>query len=143
MKRLPGHGPCFVCGTENSHSIGIEWHVSSDGTVYGELTPTERQQGVSGLMHGGASAALLDEAMGAAVWQAGFRAVSVNLNINYITPIPLMEKITIIGILSGKNESGKSIYARGQIRLSDGKVAVQGQGIYVEAHQLIDKFTVY
>jgi len=81
MRKLPEHGSCFVCGGSNSHGIGVTWYAREDGSIFTDVTLTEAQQGPPGLAHGGASAALLDEAMGAAVWQAGYKAVSIGLNI--------------------------------------------------------------
>jgi len=65
MKRqVPYHGWCFVCGTENPQGIGITMFVDDDGVLTSEFTLTKAQQGPPGYAHGGASAALLDEAMG-------------------------------------------------------------------------------
>lgn len=89
MEKLPEHGMCFVCGTENPNSIGVQWHVREDKSIFGEITLNDKQQGPPGHVHGGASAALLDEAMGAAVWQAGYMVMAVNLNVNYRRPLPL------------------------------------------------------
>jgi len=38
MKQLPEHGSCFLCGTENSHDIGIHWFVNEKGVVLSEFT---------------------------------------------------------------------------------------------------------
>ncbi len=131
---MPPHGPCFVCGNENPHSIGVTWYVHDDGTISTDVVFTVAQQGPPGYVHGGASAAVLDEAMGAAVWQAGFRALAVNLNVDYRRPIPLGEPVTVVARLSDRE--GRAIPARGEIRLSDGTVAVVARGIFVEAPQL-------
>jgi acyl-coenzyme A thioesterase PaaI-like protein len=76
MDPIPEHGPCFVCGTQNPHSMGVTWWARDDGAVVTEVALTESQQGPPGYAHGGASAALLDEAMGAAVWRAGYTVVA-------------------------------------------------------------------
>jgi len=131
MQRLPEHGPCFVCGKQNSCGMGATWYAREDGSIFTEVTLTEAQQGPPGMAHGGASAALLDEAMGAAVWRAGFRAAAVNLNMTYQKPVPLGIEIQITGRFIEKN--GKRLFAEGEIRLPDGTVAVIGKGTYVEA----------
>jgi len=131
MQQLPEHGPCFVCGKQNSHGMGVTWYAREDGSIFTEVTLTEVQQGPPGMAHGGASAALLDEAMGAAVWRAGFRAAAVNLNTTYQKPVPLGVKIQVTGRFIEKN--AKHLFAEGEIRLPDGTVAVVGKGTYVEA----------
>ncbi|PKO24013.1 MAG: hypothetical protein CVU38_00950 [Chloroflexi bacterium HGW-Chloroflexi-1] len=139
MQRLPEHGPCFVCGRQNSCGMGVTWYAREDGSIFTEVTLTEVQQGPPGMAHGGASAALLDEAMGAAVWRAGFRAAAVNLNTTYQKPVPLGVKIQVTGRFIEKNE--KRLFALGEIRLPDGTVAVIGKGTYVEAPHMFSELT--
>jgi len=136
MKIVPEHGSCFVCGTENPKSIGVKWFVDEQKAIHGEITLTEEQQGPPKFAHGGASAALLDEAMGAAAWVAGYKVVSVNLNINFLKPVPLGVPIKISGFI--KNKSGRKIFAYGEIVLPNGEVAVEGRSILVEPEGFFD-----
>ncbi len=133
---LPDHGSCFVCGHSNPHGIGITWFVLPDGHIEAVHTFTQAQQGPPGFLHGGASAAVLDEAMGAAVWSAGHRVVSVNLNVDYFRPVPLGVEVTVVARITGRD--GKAIHTQAELRLPDGTVAVSGRGIYVEAPHLFD-----
>ena len=134
MKKLPEHGSCFVCGTQNPHSIGITWYQAEDGSIHAEIVFTEAHQGPPGHAHGGASAAVLDEAMGAAVWRAGYSVASVNLEINYSKPLPLGQTVSITARIA--EIQPRKILTTSEIRLSNGVVAVTGRGIYVEAPHL-------
>jgi len=91
MEKLAEHGSCFVCGKANPNSIGIEWYFDDDNHIESTFIFTIHHQGPPGFVHGGASAAVLDEAMGLAIWQSGYRAVTANLMIDYRKPIPLGE----------------------------------------------------
>lgn len=135
MKQLPEHGMCFTCGTENPHGIGIKWFLREDRSVYGEIALSEYQQGPPGHSHGGATAALIDEAMGLSVWAAGYGVVCVNLNVDFRKPVPLGVPITITGRVVGKE--GKAVHTAGEIILPDGEIAVAGRGVYVEAPHLV------
>ncbi|MBI1855867.1 MAG: PaaI family thioesterase [Chloroflexi bacterium] len=138
MKRkLPEHGWCFVCGSENPHSIGITMWVNDDGVMTSEFTLTNAQQGPPGYSHGGASAAILDEAMGLVVWAAGMKVAAVNLEINYHKPLPLQQHLTLEARITEKDE--RKVFSAGEIRLPDGTIAVSGRGIYVVAPQLFEK----
>lgn len=141
---LPEHGSCLVCGKENPKGFGITWFASEDGTISGNITLTEHQQGPPNFAHGGASAALLDEVMGVAVWHAGKSVVVVNLNLDYLKPVPLNQEIEIIGHVTEVENEGKIVKANGEIHLPDGNVAVKASGTYVNAPQffgkLIEKF---
>ncbi|MGA7193211.1 MAG: PaaI family thioesterase [Anaerolineales bacterium] len=138
MKRkLPEHGWCFVCGSENPHSIGITMWVDDDGILTSEFILNDAQQGPPNLAHGGASAAILDEAMGLVVWAAGFKVAAVNLEINYHKPLPLHEPLTVEARIAQKEK--RKIFSTGEIKLANGITAVSGRGIYVVAPQLFEK----
>ncbi|MGB0387151.1 MAG: PaaI family thioesterase [Ardenticatenaceae bacterium] len=138
MKLLPEHGPCFVCGTQNPSGMGIEWYMREDQSIYGEITLTKKQQGPPGHAHGGASAALLDEAMGSAAWHSGTPVVAGNLNVNFRRPVPLGVKVEIRAWVAKK--SGRKIQAQSELRLPDGQVAVEGTGLFVEAKHMYREY---
>ena len=114
--------------------MGVTWYGREDGTVIAEVTLGSAQQGMPGLAHGGATAALLDEAMGGAVLLAGYRVAAVNININYHKPVPLGQRCSITARV--QKQEGKKLTAAGELRLEDGTLAVSGTGLYVQAPQL-------
>ncbi len=135
MKRqIPYHGWCFVCGNENPHGIGITMFVGDDGVLTSEFTLNEAHQGPPGHAHGGASAAILDEAMGLVVWAAGHKVAAVNLEINYHKPLPLNQPLTLETYIIEIHK--RKIFSTGEIKLTDGTIAVSGRGIYVVAPDL-------
>lgn len=136
MKKIEEHGVCYVCGTSNPNGIGISWYVDENNTIYSEFILDESQQGPPGHAHGGASAAILDEAMGAAIWRSGFNVAVVNLEINYKRPLPLGQVLKLEARLT--EIINRKIYATGEIRLSDGTIAVSGTGIFLEASHLFE-----
>ena len=137
MKRqLPYHGWCFVCGHDNPHSIGLTLYVDDDGLMTAEFTLNDAQQGPPGYAHGGASAAILDEAMGLVAWAAGLKVAAVNLEINYHKPLPLNQPLTLEARITQMDE--RKIFSTGEIKLADSTVAVSGRGIYVVAPKLFE-----
>ena len=134
MEKIPEHGYCFVCGTQNPQSLGVTWYLNEKGEICADMIFTLSQQGPPSYVHGGASAAVLDEAMGAAVWRAGYSVVAVNLEINYKKPIPLGENIKITARVA--EVKPRKILTTSEICLADGSLAVTGRGIYVEAPHL-------
>jgi len=135
-QKLPEHGWCFVCGSENPHSIGLTWWVD-DGVLTSDFTLNDSQQGPPHHAHGGASAAILDEAMGLVVWATGLKVAAVNLEVNYLKPLPLHQPLTVEARITQKDE--RKIFSSGEIKLSNGVTAVNGRGIYVIAPQLFGK----
>lgn len=138
MKRqLPYHGSCFVCGPDNPHGIGLTLWVDDDGVITSDFTLGDAQQGPPGHAHGGASAAILDEAMGLVVWAAGLKVAAVNIEINYHKPVPLHQPLTLEARVT--EHDGRKAFSTGEIRLPDGTVAVSGRGIYVSAPKLFER----
>ncbi len=140
MVKLRDHGSCFVCDKTNPNSMGVEWYLDDENQIDARFAFTINHQGPPGFAHGGATAAVLDEAMGLAVWYAGYRVVTANLNLDYRKPVPLGEPIQIHGALSGKEN--RRVEATGRIVLPDGTVAVSAKGIYVEGARFIDQVTL-
>jgi len=107
-----------------------------DGTLTSEFTLNEAHQGPPGHSHGGASAAILDEAMGLVVWAAGHKVAAVNLEINYHKPLPLNQPLSLEARIIQIDE--RKIFSTGEIKLTDSTVAVSGRGIYVFAPKLFE-----
>jgi len=65
---LPHTPNCLVCGRGNPHGLHLSLHVEPQtGVVTTRWTPSGDQIGFQGIVHGGAVATVLDEAM---VWAA-------------------------------------------------------------------------
>lgn len=138
MRRIPEHGPCFVCGTENPHSMGFVFYHDGERIV-GEGTLTRVQQGPPGHAHGGSLASVLDEAMGALLWDMGHKVVAAKLEFAYKAPTPLDVPLRVEAELVGRG--GRSLRTAARIVLPDGTVSVEGEGIFVElGEQFSERF---
>ena len=134
MERLPEHGPCLVCGTDNPYGFGFIFF--SDGErVIAEGTLRRPQQGPPGHAHGGSLAAVLDEAMGRALWVMGHKVVAAHLEFDYRHPTPLDVPLRVEAWMDHRRT--KSIVTKATLALPDGTVTVEGTGVFVE---MGDKF---
>lgn len=138
MIPLPQSGSNFVSNRKINDGIGVQWYILNDKSIFGEVILTDKQEGPPLHAHGGASAAMLDEAMGIAAWNAGYMVVAVDLHVMYKRPIPLQQKVQIRGRVDRKE--GRKIFTQGEIVLEDGTVAVSGEGVFVEAPQMFEKY---
>lgn len=136
MRRLAEHGPCPVCGSHPG-SMGVVFYEEDGGRVTAEVVFGEGQQGPPGHAHGGMITAVLDEVMGAAVWRAGYRAVALRVEVDYLRPVPLGLPMRVEGQVG--DVTGRAIRALSRLTLSDGATAATGFGIFVEAPQLFDQ----
>jgi len=114
----------------------MTWWVEEDGRLTADCTLDLAKQGPPGHAHGGASAAILDEAMGLVVWAAGHKVAAAKIEINYRKPVPLNQPLHVEGRITEQND--RKIYSVGEILLSDGTVAVSGRGLYVVAPKLFE-----
>lgn len=133
---LPEHGPCLVCGSANPKSLGLRLYAEA-GRVKSEFVLNDSAQGPPGYAHGGAIAAILDEAMGGAVWVAGHRAVLANLNADFRLPTPLGSRLRAEAWVEATE--GRKIRARAHLLLPGGETAAEARGLYVEAHHLVGR----
>jgi acyl-coenzyme A thioesterase PaaI-like protein len=81
-------------------------------------------------VHGGAIAAVLDEAMGAVCWMNGHHVVAARLTINY-------RHLTPLGF-EGRVESWiehidrRKLFIRSRLADSEGKVHAEGEALFIE-----------
>lgn len=140
MSQIPEHGFCLVCGSTNPNSMGLVWQLSPENEVYSDHVFDLKQQGPPGCLHGGASAAVMDEVMGLTLWYSGLRVVTANLSVDYIKPVPLNQLVHIRANLTGKTE--KRVLAEGRILLPDGSVAVAARGSFAVAPKFFENVEV-
>jgi len=90
-EQLPPHTPtCMGCGPDNPN--GLQMKVFRSGQqVYTDVVFDERHAGAPGLAHGGAIAAACDDLFGFTLWIAGAPAVTRNLAVDYLQPVPLRQ----------------------------------------------------
>lgn len=118
------------------YRVGAEDDTSNTPAgVVGWVTVDDAKEGPPGHVHGGALTALVDEAMGAAAWHAGYRVLAANLNVNFKRPVPLGARLQLSGRVTGSD--GRKVYTTGEITLPDGAVAVQATGLFVSAPAVV------
>ena len=87
-------------------------------------------EGPPGHAHGGAIAAVLDEVMGVAVWESGYRVVSASLDIRFHAPVPLGTDTAVRAELT--EVDGRRVRVHGAIRGPDNILYASARGLFVE-----------
>jgi len=130
-KHNAGRG-CFVCGVENPFGLHTDFYELEDGTLAAKVTPGEHHQSYPGRVHGGVSAALLDETIGRAinVLEPDTWAVTVEIATRYRKPVPYGEPLTVTGRIV--ENSRRLFTGAGEILLPDGTVAVSATAKYMK-----------
>jgi acyl-coenzyme A thioesterase PaaI-like protein len=75
-------------------------------------------------------AAVLDEAMGAAVWLEGLIVVAVRLATDFRRLLPIGTEATVEAWVSGRE--GRKVATRGHLLGADGVAFAEAEGLFVE-----------
>jgi uncharacterized protein (TIGR00369 family) len=113
---------CFVCGQNNPIGLKISFR-NEDGVARAGFTPGKLYQGWAGILHGGITMALLDEATSYAALFAGVNAITAKMEVRIRRPIPIGETLSITGTITKR--TGKLVTTEGAIFLKDGTLAAE------------------
>ena len=83
-----GHSRCLICGNLNPRSLNLSFQVNENGGVETKFSPFPELQGYRGFLHGGVIASLLDAAMTHCLFHHDINAVTGDLHVRYLHPIP-------------------------------------------------------
>ena len=123
---------CLVCGAENPAGLHGSFYELESGELLGVFRPGEQHQSYPGRLHGGISAALLDETIGRAIIIAhpGVWGVTAELTVRFRKPLPHDGEIRAIGRIT--RDTSRLFEGTGEIVLDDGAVAVEARGKYMK-----------
>jgi uncharacterized protein (TIGR00369 family) len=131
-RRQPNSRMCFVCGMRNP--IGLKIIFEGDGErVWANFTAKEEHQGYPGVLHGGITFALLDEVIGRAAMELDESSpwmMTARAEMRYRKPVPIGEELTLVGQIT--RVRSRAVEGMGEIRLSDGSVAVEATAMYAK-----------
>lgn len=122
---------CFICGEKNQKGLKLPFYVLENGEIAAVINSEAAYNSYPGYMHGGVSAAILDETIGRAVEAVADptkMAVTVDLRIKYRKPAPIGARLICIGRKT--EETSRGFYGTGEIYGPDGSVLVTAEGTY-------------
>jgi uncharacterized protein (TIGR00369 family) len=122
---------CFGCGAANPRGMMLTFEQDDTARcIRGEFSLSADYQGGGGFIHGGIIALVLDEAMGKVNRFRELRAVTAELTIEYLKPVPVGEDLVIEAREVEKN--GRNLHHVGEIRNRAGVVLARGRGRFVD-----------
>lgn len=122
---------CFGCGGGNPRSMRLTFE-QDDATrrIRGAFKLGREYQGGANFIHGGIIAVVLDEAMGKVNRFRGVRAVTAELTIEYVKPVPIDADLLVEAYEVEKK--GRSLFHVGEIRDTTGQLLARGRGRFVD-----------
>ena len=127
---------CFGCGGANDDGMKLTFVQDNERhKIIGRFVLGERYQGGGGMAHGGIIATLLDEAMGKVCRFREVRAVTAQLNVQYLKPVSVHDEIIVEG-WEESEQKGRNLFHVGEIRNAAGEVLARGQARFVIINNL-------
>lgn len=126
---LPNSKGCFVCGEENAAGLRTRFYVQDD-VVKAALQPNRHHCGYDNIVHGGVTAAILDECMGWAAARLIRRmCYTADLSIRYLKHVPADRPLTACSqVVKG---SKRLVQVQGWIEDDEGTQYARAEGRFV------------
>ena len=123
---------CFVCGKENAEGLQLDFSVdAASRRIETSWVPSDAYQGYTGILHGGLVATLLDEVVGKLSTFIGQPAVTAEMTIRYLKPIPTGRRLTVRGRIT--EDRRRLLLGDSEAFLEDGTVAATASVKLVKA----------
>ena len=140
MELIRRYSNCFVCGNKNEYGLKVDFFYDK-GLSRAEYVAGEKFQGYKDILHGGIISALLDEVMIKAVIARGILAVTAEIQVKFIKPVRIGEKLLLEGKITG--EQKKIFTAEGTVSNAKGEMVAAGKGKFFKVtenmHKLLEE----
>ena len=121
---------CFVCGDENPDGMHLHFDLDEQRHRYVcHFTLDNRYTGPPGHCHGGIIATILDEAMGKVNKIRDVVAVTSEMTVNYVKPVPLHQPLRVESRELEVN--GRKHINIAEILNGKGEILARGRGIFI------------
>lgn len=121
---------CFGCGPANASGLHLAFQLADDKSVVCIARVADHFEGHPGYLHGGVIATLLDEAMSKSVRARNALAMTRELSVEYLRPVPSKTPIRIEGRVV-KHE-GRKYWAEATILDEHRTRLAHSSGVFIE-----------
>jgi uncharacterized protein (TIGR00369 family) len=120
---------CFGCGQANPVGLKLEFSKSPEGAVVSNAIVSDQYEGPPGYLHGGIIATLLDEAMSKANRAQGVTAMTRQMQVEYLRPVPSGAAIRIQGRVT--RSEGRKHWTEAEIQNAGGVLLAHATGLFI------------
>lgn len=130
VEPFPNSEGTFLVPTSEGDRIRIAYFRTPGGEqLFARVWFGPRALGPPGHVHGGAMAAVLDEAMGAVCWMNGHPTVAAEITISFQGMLPIGTETTVTAWI--EKIDGRKVHLRAHMKNPSGLVVTEGQGLFV------------
>jgi uncharacterized protein (TIGR00369 family) len=137
----PKKNYCFACGPDNPDGMHLEFTLDEPRrTFVCHFTLDKRYMGPPGHCHGGIIATILDDAMGKVNKLRDVVAVTKEMTVEYLKPVPLHKPLRAEGREVSVN--GRQHINMAEILNEEGEVLARSKGTFIaiDAEKMFGKF---
>jgi len=122
---------CFVCDPENDDGMRQRFFLDEESQrIVAEFTPVPGFSGAPNYTHGGASMAVLDDAMAWAIIELKRRfGITRKCEVDFIRPVSIGAKHDVQAWVESFEE--RALVARSEMRNAEGKLCVAAKATYL------------
>jgi uncharacterized protein (TIGR00369 family) len=132
---------CFVCGPDNPEGMHLQFALDEERrTFVCHFNLPKRYTGPPGHCHGGIIATILDDAMGKVNKLRDVVAVTKEMTVEYLKPVPLETALTVEG-------SEVAVHGRQHVNMAEilnekGEVLARSKGVFIaiDPEKMFGKF---
>ena len=124
---------CFGCSASNPVGLRLSFFLSPDRSVVAYPTVSDEFTGMRGYLHGGILATLLDEAMSKSLRAHQISALTRQMEVNYLRPVPSQRRLRLEGRLL--RSEGRKHWSEARILDERGHTLAESTGLFVEVHR--------
>jgi uncharacterized protein (TIGR00369 family) len=132
---------CFVCGKDNPDSMRLRFTYDEERDCFVcRFRLGKRYTGPPGHCHGGIIATILDEAMGKVNKLRHVVAVTSEMTVNYLKPVPLKQPLRVEA--REVRVKGRKHTNMAEILNENGEVLARSQGLFIaiDPHRMFARF---
>lgn len=130
----------FVGSNFVGKGLGLRFAADADDVLAAVMTFDERQMGPPQIVHGGALAAVIDEAMTATIFHHREPAFTAQLNISYRQPVRVGQPVTVRAWM--KQREGRKRWLYADIRDEAGTLCAEAEGLFILMDPTLAQATV-
>jgi len=132
--KQPNSLNCFVCGLENEYGLKLKFYETAPGVVEVNYNVPDHFEGYPGIVHGGITAALVDEALGRVHMGSDPENVrfmyTAKMTVQYRKPVPTGKPIKIVARAIKRRK--RSAISVAQIFGPDGDLLIEAEAILLD-----------
>jgi uncharacterized protein (TIGR00369 family) len=126
----PRKNHCFACGHDNPQGMHLKFSLDEESRqAVCHFKLARRYTGPPGHAHGGIIATILDEAMGKVNKFRNVLALTGSMEIKYLKPVPLGQKLTAVGY--EQSVDGRRHINAAEIRNEKGEPLASSTGTFI------------